>query len=88
MTLESSIRQAERSIAERRSRLGGAVKGVKLSVSERMVSPGGLVAAGLLGASLQRDNAVRMAALLQAINAGLRHLPTLALWTRPAVAAK
>lgn len=86
MTLKSSIRQAEHSIAERRSRLGHAVEGVKHDVGERMVSPGGLVAAGLLGAALQRDNAVRMAALLQAVNTGLRHLPKLAFWTLPPAA--
>lgn len=79
MSLKSSIRQTERSIAQRRSRLGVAVAGVKHAVRRRMVSPGALITAGLLGAALQRDhrlNGFRILALLNAANSGLRLLYT------------
>lgn len=80
MTLKSSIRQTERSIAQRRGRLGVAVGGVRHAVRRRMVSPGALVTAGLLGAALHRDhrlNGLRMLALLEAANSSLRLLSTL-----------
>ncbi|HUG98152.1 MAG TPA: hypothetical protein VMQ83_03155 [Gammaproteobacteria bacterium] len=80
MTLKSSIRETEHSIAQRRSRLGVAVDGVKHAVRRRMVSPGALVTAGLLGAALQRDhrlNGLRILALLEAANSSLRRLSTL-----------
>ena len=80
MTLKSSIRQTERSIAQRRIRLGVAIDGVKHAVRRRMVSPGALVTAGLLGAAMQRDHrlsGLRLLALLEAANAGLRRLATL-----------
>jgi hypothetical protein len=86
MSLRSSIRQAEHSIAQRRDRLSVALDGVTHSVGRRMVSPGALVTAGLLGAALQRDNrlkGLRMLALLETANAGLRLLVTLSSRPRP-----
>jgi hypothetical protein len=80
MTLKSRIRQAEHSIAQRRGRLGVALDGVTHSVGTRMVSPGALVTAGLFGAALQqhqRLHGLRMLALLEAANTGLRLLLTL-----------
>lgn len=85
MTLNSRIRQTERSIAQRRSRLGVAVDGVTHAVRRRMVSPGALVTAGLLGAALQRGHrlhGLRMLALLEAANSSLRLLNTLTSRTR------
>lgn len=79
--MKSSIRQTERSIAQRRDRLGAAVEGVKHAVRRRMVSPGALVMAGLLGAALQRDHrlhGLRMLALREVASTGLRLLYTLA----------
>jgi hypothetical protein len=77
MTLKSSIRKSEQSIAQRRRRLGVAVKGVTHAIGRRMISPGALVTAGLVGAALQRDqrlHGLRMVALLEAANSGLRLL--------------
>lgn len=85
MSLKDSIRATERSIALRRDRLGVAVNGVTRSVSTRMVSPGALVAAGLVGAALHRNqpgHLVQVMALLQAANAGLLRLLTLTSWMR------
>jgi hypothetical protein len=89
MSLKSSIRQAEHSIAQRRDRLSGALDDVTNSVGRRMVSPGALVAAGLFGAALQRDtrlHGLRMLALLETANAGLRLLITLTNRPRPPAA--
>ena len=85
MSLKSSIRQAEHSIAERRARLGVALEGVTHSVGKRVVSPGALVAAGLFGAALHQSHrlhGLRMLALLDAANTGLRLLLTLSSRTR------
>lgn len=86
MKLKSSIRDTERSIAARRSRLRVGVAGVRREVATRMVSPGALVTAGLFGAALHRDHrahGLRALALLQALNSALRRLLTLSAWTRP-----
>lgn len=86
MSLKSSIRETERSIAQRRERLGIAVDGVTRAISTRMVSPGALVTAGLVGAALHQNQQVhvlRVLALLEATNAGLRRLIMLSDWTRP-----
>ena len=86
MSLKSSIKETERSIALRRGRLGIAFNGVKQSVRDRMVSPGALVTAGLFGAALQRNvrmDGVRLLTLLNAANVGLSRLLTLSSWTRP-----
>jgi hypothetical protein len=91
MSLNTSIRRTEQSIAQRRGRLGVALVGVRHSVGQRMVSPGMLVAAGLFGAALQRDhrlNGLRMLALLEAANAGLRLLLTLSSRMRVAAAPR
>lgn len=80
MTLSTSIRQAEASIAQRRRRLRGALDDVGQSVSTRMVSPPVLITAGLFGAALQKDNrlnGLRMLALFETANAGMRLLLTL-----------
>ncbi|MFU8822597.1 MAG: hypothetical protein ACNA8G_13705 [Gammaproteobacteria bacterium] len=77
MSLKSSIRQAEHSIAQRRDRLSVALDGVRHSVGTRMVSPGALVTAGLFGAALhqnQRLHGLRMLALLETANTSLRLL--------------
>lgn len=87
MTLKSDIREAEESIALRRGNLRVALDGVTHSVSSRMVSPPVLVTAGLLGAALHRDtrlNGLRMLALLETANAGMRLLLSLSSRTRPA----
>ncbi len=73
MSLKSGIRQAEKRIVERRSRLSCAVDGITDSISKRMVSPGVLLSAGLFGAALDRDHRVhglRLLALLKAANTG------------------
>jgi hypothetical protein len=85
MTLKSSIRQAESSIAQRRERISVSLDGVTHSVGKRMVSPGALVTAGLFGAALQKDNrlyGLRMLALFETANAGLQLLLTLSSRTR------
>ena len=89
MTLKSNIRQAEESIALRRRNLRAAVDGVTHSVGKRIVSPPVLVTAGLLGAALHRDtrlNGLRMLALLETANAGMRLLITLTNRPRPPAA--
>lgn len=91
MTLKSSIRETERSIALRRGRLGVALNGVKQSARTRMVSPGTLVTAGLVGAALHQSHrlhGLQLLALLEATNAGLRRLLTLSSWTRPPAATR
>lgn len=90
MTLKSSIRQAEQRIAERRSRLGSAVHGIKDAVGKRMVSPGVLVTAGLFGAALHRDHRTHglgMLALLKAANTGQGLVRTLAAHTSTAASS-
>lgn len=85
MSLKNSIRETERDIVQRRDRLGVAFNGVTRAVSTRMVSPGALVTAGLVGAALHRNkrmHLVRVLALLQAANAGLARLVTLSSWMR------
>ena len=85
MTLKSDIRQTEQSIAQRRGNLRVAIDGVTHSVSTRMVSPPVLITAGLFGAALNRDvrlHGVRMLALLETANAGVRFLRTLSSRTR------
>jgi hypothetical protein len=80
MSLESDIRQVEDRMTARRGRFGVALGGVTDSVGKRMVSPGALLAAGLFGAALQRDHrlhGLRMLAMLEAANAGMRLLLTL-----------
>lgn len=80
MTLKSNIRQAERNIAQRRDRISTALDGVIHSVRKRMVSPGALVAAGLVGAALERHHrlhGLRVQGLLETANAGLQFLLTL-----------
>jgi hypothetical protein len=86
MTLKSNIKKAERSIAQRRGRMRDNLDGVAHTVGERMVSPGVLVAAGLFGAALQKDNrlhGLRMLALFETANAGMKLLLTLSSRTRP-----
>jgi hypothetical protein len=80
VSLKSSIRSAEDRIAGRRRRLRIALDGVKRSASKRAVSPGTLLAAGLFGAALQRDHrlhGLRVLAMLEAMNTGLRLVLTL-----------
>lgn len=85
MTLRSDIRQAEQSIALRRGNLHVAIDGVTHSISTRIVSPPVLITAGLFGAALNRDvrlHGVRMLALLETANAGVRLLRTISSRTR------
>jgi hypothetical protein len=87
MSLRASIRQVERRIDRRRGRLGASLNEVRHSIGERMVSPGALVTAGLIGAALQRDHrlhGLRMLAMLEMANATLRLLLTLSSRTRSA----
>lgn len=91
MTLSSDIRHAEQSIARRRGNLRAALDGVTHGVGERMVSPPVLVTAGLVGAALHRDvrlHGLRMLALLETANAGLRLLRTLSSRTRAAATTR
>ena len=86
MSLKSSIRQTERSIAQRRGRISTDFDGITETVRKRMVSPGALVTAGLFGAFLHRDNrflGVRMMTLLETAKTGLRLLTTLSSPTAP-----
>jgi hypothetical protein len=85
MSLSSEIRETEQGIAQRRGNLHDALDGVTHSVGTRLVSPAVLVTAGLFGAALQRDvrlHGLRMLALLQTANAGLKLLITLSSRTR------
>lgn len=89
MSLKSSIRETERRIALRRGRSSVALDGIAHSVGKRVVSPGALVVAGLFGAALHRDQRVhglRMLALLETANSGLRLLLTLSSRARAAAA--
>lgn len=90
MTLDSSIRQTESKINQRRDRLSDALGGVKQSVSSRLISPGVLCTAALFGAALQKDHrlhGLRMLALFETANAGMRLLLTLTSRIRTAATA-
>ncbi len=88
MSLKSSIRTTERSIELRHARLSVALDGATHSVGKRAVSPGTLVAAGLLfGVALhqyQRMHGSRMLELFGTANSGLQLLATLATQARAA----
>jgi hypothetical protein len=77
--LRASIRDVESSIRRHRSNIGIALGSVAHNVGERMISPGAILAAGLFGAAIQRDHrlrGMRMLAILQTANAGIRLLLT------------
>ncbi|NHA14643.1 hypothetical protein [Thioalkalivibrio sp. XN279] len=91
MSMKSRIRQAERSIHLRRARFRFALGGVRHSVGKRMVSPGALIAAGLFGAALHQDRrlqGLRLLALLEEVNAGLRLLLKLVRYATDTTRAK
>ncbi len=91
MSLRSSIRETEHRIALRHARIGVAVGGVTNSAGRRMISPGALVAAALFGVALHRSerlHGLRILALIQAANAGLRLLLNLFLRSRAVSAGR
>jgi hypothetical protein len=77
--LRASIRDVESRIRRRRANIGTAVGNAAQNAGEQMTSPGALLAAGLFGAAMQRDHrlhGLRVLAILQTANAGLRLLIT------------
>ena len=77
--LKAGIREIESRIRRRRGDIGLALGSVAQNVRMRMISPGAIIAAGLFGAAIQRDHrlhGLRMLAILQTANAGLRLLLT------------
>lgn len=76
-TLRANIRAVERRIRHRRNSIGVVVRGIASNVRNRLISPSTLIAAGLFGATLHRGrrlHGLRLLAILQAANAGLRRL--------------
>jgi hypothetical protein len=77
--LKANIRETESRIRRRRGDIGFALGNVAQNVRKRMISPGAIIAAGLFGVAIQRDHrlhGLRMLAILQTANAGLRLLLT------------
>jgi len=77
--LRTRIRDVESRIRRRRGDVGTALGSAAHRAGEHMTSPGALLAAGLFGAAMQRDHrlhGLRMLAILQTANAGLRLLIT------------
>jgi hypothetical protein len=81
--LRAGIRDVERRIGHRQDEIGVALdstlNGVTRHLKTRLVSPGALLAAGLLGAAIQRDHrlrGLRILAILRTADAGLRLLLT------------
>lgn len=77
--LRSRICEVERRISHRQGEIGAALDdtlaGVTVRLKARLTSPGTILAAGLLGAALQRDHqfgGLKRLAILQAVDAGLR----------------
>lgn len=81
--LRSEIREVEHRIGQRQGEIGTAfnrtLDGVTGQFRAGLVSPGAILAAALLGAAMQRDHrlrGLRMLAMLQTADAGLRLLLT------------
>jgi hypothetical protein len=77
--LRTSIRDVESRIRRRRGDIGAALGSAAHRAGEHMTSTGALLAAGMFGAAMQRDHrlhGLRMLAILQTANAGLRLLIT------------
>lgn len=75
--LKASIRDVESRIYRRRDDIGITFGVIVHNVRERIISPATIIAAGLLGAAIQRDHrlhGLRMLTILQSAYAGLRHL--------------
>jgi len=81
--LRAGIREVERRIEHRKGEIGIAwdstLDRVTGQLSAQLISPGAILAAGLLGAAMQRDHrlrGLRILAILQTANALLRLLLT------------
>jgi len=81
--LRAGIREVERRIGHSQGEIGIAWDSTLDSVTDhlraRLVSPGAILTAGLLGAAMQRDHrlrGLRILAILQTADAGLRLLMT------------
>lgn len=77
--LRAKIRTVERRILRRRDSIGVAMGSIAHHVRDQMISPATLITAGLFGAALHRRrrlHGLRMLAVLQTANAGLRLLLT------------
>jgi hypothetical protein len=84
-TLRASIRDVESRIRRRQGDIGIALGNVAHNIGERMLSPAMIIAAGLFGAAIQRDQrlrGLRILSILHTANAGLRLLLTVTSGTR------
>lgn len=73
--LRADIREVETRIRRHKGDMVVALGSVTHTVGERMLSPVTIIAAGLLGAALQREkrlHGVRILSILHTANAGLR----------------
>lgn len=79
-SLKGNILRVENRLYERRHHISSALGEVAQSVSNKMVSPGAIVAAGLFGAMLDGQNkwrGLRLLTILQTANASIRMLLTM-----------
>jgi hypothetical protein len=84
--LRASIRGVESRIRRRQGALGIALGHAAHDIGERILSPAAILAAGLLGAAIQRDHRLHIASILsilQTANTSLRLLLTLTSETAP-----
>lgn len=79
MDLKSRIRATERRIQCRRDSIGSAMGSLAKSAREKVISPASLITAGLVGVAMHRSerlNGLRILAIIQSANTGLRLLLT------------
>ncbi|MCP1676945.1 hypothetical protein J2T57_004119 [Natronocella acetinitrilica] len=84
--LRASIRGVESRIRRRQGAIGIALGHAAHEIGERVFSPAAILAAGLLGAAIQRDHRLHIASILsilQTANTSLRLLLTLTSETAP-----
>lgn len=77
--LRANIRAVERRIRHRRASIRVAFRSIADNVADQLISPSTLIAAGLFGAALHRNqrlHGLRLLAILRTANAGLRRLLT------------
>lgn len=77
--LKARIQTVEHRIQRRRDNISVAMDSIAHNARSQLISPATLIAAGLFGAALHRShqlNGLRMLAILQTANAGLRLLLT------------
>lgn len=79
MDLKSRIRATERRIQCRRDSIASAMGSLAKSAREKVISPASLITAGLVGVAMHRSerlNGLRILAIIQSANTGLRLLLT------------